>query len=76
MTLSLTADGGLTGVTLNADGTLSVYEGRPGTGFDIRSLEGTFPVGMEGEDVTVWRVQRTTGEGLEEVFRGSMPAPE
>jgi len=56
----------------NADGTLSVSEGRPDTDFDIRSVEGTFPVGMEGEDVTVWRVQRATGEGLEELFRGSM----
>lgn len=60
----------------DANGTLSVYEGRPDTDFGIRSLEGTFPVGMEGEDVTVWRVQRATGEGLEEVFRGSMQEAE
>lgn len=59
----------------NADGTLSVYEGRPDTDFDIRSAEGTFPVvpvGEEDAEVTVWRVQRSTGEGLEELFRGSM----
>ena len=60
----------------NADGTVTLYEEHGSTEFDIRSAEGTFPVSGEADEVTVWRVNPETGEGIEEMFRGTWPEAE